>query len=138
MYSICVFGTGAIIMVVAFLSGCSGAADSASTSSSGRTSVVVTPANASVYQGGQVLMAGGGDSTAELYDPMAGSFSTTGAMQTSRSGYLAAMLQDGMVLITGGNGFPPTRNSRALQVILLSAYRFGSYLCNLRSTHVKD
>jgi len=62
---------------------------------------------------GRVLVAGGttgcgcyGDSvwtSADLYDPLVGTFSPTGAMTTPRSGYTAALLSDGHVLLAGGS-----------------------------------
>jgi hypothetical protein len=54
-----------------------------------------------------VLVAGGGDSTAELYDPTSASFSTTGAMETERAGHSATLLLNGKVLVLGGGSFFP-------------------------------
>lgn len=51
---------------------------------------------------GKVLIAGGGSSSAELYDPVTGTFTPTGDMTTSRSGHSATLLPDGRVLIVGG------------------------------------
>jgi hypothetical protein len=70
--------------------------------------------SATLLKDGRVLVAGGdGDdptgrdpfvvnSSAELYDPAAGTFSITGSMTTPRSGHTATLLNDGRVLITGG------------------------------------
>jgi hypothetical protein len=51
---------------------------------------------------GKVLIAGGGTSSAELFDPTIGSFTPTGDMVTSRRGHTATLLPDGRVLIVGG------------------------------------
>ena len=42
--------------------------------------------------------------TADLYDPAAGTFAATGKMTTSRDGHSATLLADGRVLIAGGVG----------------------------------
>jgi len=61
---------------------------------------------------GKVLVAGGtnvatqfpppGLSTAEVFDPAAGTWSTTGAMHHARWGHSAVLLDDGTVLVAGG------------------------------------
>lgn len=56
----------------------------------------------------KVLIAGGlGDagtlSSAELFDPSGGMFKSTGGMSTARASHTATRLQNGDVLITGGN-----------------------------------
>ena len=58
---------------------------------------------------GMVLIAGGEGSsgfltTAELYDPATGTFTIAGgSLNTARVGHTATMLNNGMVLITGGS-----------------------------------
>ena len=62
---------------------------------------------------GRVLVAGGdnestiswGLGSAEIYDPVAGTFAWTGAMTTTRDGHAAVALKDGRVLVVGGSGY---------------------------------
>jgi len=72
---------------------------------------------ATLLNDGTVLVAGGvapfprfchgGSASAELYDPVAGSFAITGSMLNPRVGHAAVLLPDGEVLITGGLGSAP-------------------------------
>ncbi len=67
---------------------------------------------ATLLKDGRVLLTGGTSSSratynkriadAEIYDPVARSFTRTGSMQRSRSGHTSTLLADGRVLITGG------------------------------------
>lgn len=67
---------------------------------------------ATLLKSGKVLLVGGwGASTttgsatlssAELYDPVAGTFSATGSLATARNDHTASLLPDGRVLIVGG------------------------------------
>jgi large repetitive protein len=71
-------------------------------------------ATATLLADGRVLVAGGGSATwvdgktvqlpasAELFDPTAGTFSSTGHLATPREGHTATRLRDGRVLIAGG------------------------------------
>jgi hypothetical protein len=62
---------------------------------------------ATLLPSGIVLVAGGGDenSTAEVYDPVAGAFSINGGMEIGRSGHTATLLPNGSVLVAGGGIF---------------------------------
>ena len=61
---------------------------------------------ATLLQSGRVLVAGGSDvqalDSAELYDPVAATFSLIGSMTVARSGQSATLLNDGRVLLAGG------------------------------------
>jgi hypothetical protein len=52
----------------------------------------------------KVLIVGGPDATAELFDPATATFSPTGSMTTPRFGATATLLANGKVLIAGGLG----------------------------------
>jgi hypothetical protein len=66
---------------------------------------------ATLLNNGQVLIVGGtyrgtfvqyGLTSAELYNPATGTFSTTGSLNTGRYGHTATLLNNGKVLIAGG------------------------------------
>jgi len=59
---------------------------------------------ATLLNNGKVLIVGGGDATAELFDPASGTFSFTGPPVAGRLGATATLLSDGRVLIAGGLG----------------------------------
>lgn len=57
---------------------------------------------ATLLPNGRVLVAGGGTSTAELYDPATGTWSYTGSLNDPRAGHSATLLPNGKVLVVGG------------------------------------
>jgi len=72
---------------------------------------------------GTVLVSGGSDSasralaSAEIYDPTAGTFATTGNMNHERVWHTSTPLQGGKVLVTGGadNGSGPMATAEIYQ-----------------------
>ena len=63
---------------------------------------------ATLLPNGQVLVAGGGLASAELYDPATGVWTTTGSMATDRGLATARLLPNGKVLVAGGIGSLPS------------------------------
>jgi hypothetical protein len=65
---------------------------------------------ATLLNNGKVLVTGGlnansngvATATAELYDPVSGTFTTTASMSSPRETHVATLLNDGNVLVTGG------------------------------------
>jgi hypothetical protein len=62
---------------------------------------------ATLLRDGRVLVTGGSDAdravtSAELYDPASGTWSTTEDMLTPRAAHTATLLLDGRVLVMGG------------------------------------
>jgi Kelch motif/Galactose oxidase, central domain len=68
----------------------------------GPMSVSRTGQTATLLPDGDVLVAGGGTKTADLFDPSTGTFAPTGSMSVDRSDATATLLPDGGVLIAGG------------------------------------
>ena len=64
--------------------------------------------------------------TAEIYDPSTDSFSPTGTMKRARGGHAAAMLFDGRVLITGGDGNDPDTAPLATEIFDPATGQFSS------------
>jgi len=86
-------------------------------SSAGTMSTSRYQHTASLLASGMVLVAGGNDvfspcscttfvNSADLYNPATNSFTPTGALVTARYAHTATVLQNGMVLVTGGFGGP--------------------------------
>lgn len=57
---------------------------------------------ATLLTNGKVLVTGGHDASAELYDPTSGVFAATGSMSVGRDSHTATLLANGKVLIAGG------------------------------------
>jgi Galactose oxidase, central domain/Kelch motif len=85
---------------------------------------------ATLLNNGNVLVAGGDSffyngtqsqslSTAEVYDPLSGSFSATANMTTARESHTATLLQSGEVLIVGGSS--GTLGYSATTIVLATA-----------------
>jgi WD40 repeat protein len=62
--------------------------------------------------------------TAEIYDPVTGTFSRTGSMSTPHRGHTATLLQDGRVLVVG-NGGESSPSSRAADLYDPATGRFS-------------
>jgi hypothetical protein len=73
----------------------------------GSMSIARVGHSATLLTTGKVLVAGGADATAELYDPASGMFTATGSMTEARTNHTATLLEDsalpnyGKVLIVG-------------------------------------
>jgi len=63
---------------------------------------------------GDVLVAGGGTSSAELYDSASGAFVSAGSMSVARTDAVAVLLGDGDVLVAGGERGNKAVNSAEL------------------------
>jgi WD40 repeat protein len=78
------------------------------TPTTGSMTIARSGHTATLLANGKVLLAGGPDASAELYDPASEIFTVTGAMTIARSGHTATLLTDpalpnhGKVLVTAG------------------------------------
>jgi hypothetical protein len=75
----------------------------------GAMSIARSGQTATLLPNGTVLVAGGSDSSAELYDPVAGTFTITASLSAARQFHTATLFSNGTVLLAGGvdgNGIP--------------------------------
>jgi hypothetical protein len=69
---------------------------------------------ATLLNSGMVLLAGGGNNvspggvlaSAELYNPLTGTFTNAGALNAARLNHAASLMENGMVLVVGGAAVP--------------------------------
>ncbi|HEX4383486.1 MAG TPA: kelch repeat-containing protein [Myxococcales bacterium] len=98
---------------------------------------------ATLLEDGKVLIAGGsaglsaGDvlNTAELYDPLTGTFSATGNLGTARYFHTATALLDGRVLLTAGIGLSTTLASAELYDPSTGKFSAAGSLTTARQGH---
>jgi hypothetical protein len=76
-----------------------------------------------LLEDGRVLVSGGvvpqgyAVPTAELFDPGTGEFVATGSMSHARSGHAASLLDDGRVLVIGGDGSDDPASAELLRLV---------------------
>lgn len=101
----------------------------------GKMSVARHLHTATALPNGKVLVAGGPDSSAELYDPASGTFALTGSMGASRNGHTATLLNTGKVLVVGGNNITGVLASAELYDPASGTFAPTGSLANARSFH---
>lgn len=98
-------------------------------------------ATATLLQDGTVLIAGGdtgnnaGLTSAEIYDPIKGTFTATGSMNKPRTLHTATLLPDGTVLIAGGQGNNTTWNSAEIYHPSSKTFTLVGNMTTARDTH---
>ncbi|WP_375771180.1 DUF5011 domain-containing protein [Archangium gephyra] len=90
---------------------------------------------ATLLDDGRVLVAGGFNTTSELYDPVAKTWSATGNTLGAHRGHTATKLQDGRVLIAGGGVCPITSATAELYVPALGKWKPAGILNTQRYHH---
>jgi hypothetical protein len=85
----------------------------------------------------KVLIEGGDDSSAELYDPATGTFAITGSMNKPRGSHTATLLKSGEVLVAGGaiaTG-PVTTNTAELYDPAIGTFTLTASMSTPRQQH---
>ncbi|OJT23782.1 hypothetical protein BO221_17565 [Archangium sp. Cb G35] len=90
---------------------------------------------ATLLDDGRVLVAGGFNTTSELYDPVTKTWSATGNTLGAHRGHTATKLPDGRVLIAGGGVCPITSTTAELYVPALGKWRPAGALNTQRYHH---
>ncbi|HLM46050.1 MAG TPA: kelch repeat-containing protein, partial [Myxococcaceae bacterium] len=90
---------------------------------------------ATLLDDGRVLVAGGFNTTSELYNPETKSWSATGNTLGAHRGHTATKLLDGRVLIAGGGVCPLTSATAELYVPALGKWRPAGILNTQRYHH---
>jgi WD40 repeat protein len=78
------------------------AAGSSTWTLTGSLHVARADSTATLLPNGQVLVVGGGGTSAELYNPSTGAWTSTGSLHTPRIEHTATLLPNGQVLVAGG------------------------------------
>ncbi|MCY1081243.1 kelch repeat-containing protein [Archangium lansingense] len=90
---------------------------------------------ATLLDDGRVLVAGGFNTTSELYNPETRTWSATGNTLASHRGHTATKLPDGRVLISGGGSSPITNATAELYVPTQGKWSSAGQLNTLRFHH---
>ena len=101
---------------------------------------------ATLLPDGKVLVAGGTGSescfkptsSAELYDPVSGTWSPTGSLNTARASHTATLLQNGLVLVAGGYAADGYLNSAELYDPATGTWRPTASFKNIRNSDSSD
>ncbi len=111
------------------------------------TNMITARANhtASLLPSGKVLVAGGVDqnnttlSSAELFDPVSGTFGPANPMSTARSQHTATFLPNGKLLVAGGEGdFPAVFTSAELYDPVSGTWSSTGSMANARAGHTAN
>ena len=93
---------------------------------------------ATLLRNGKVLVAGGPDASAELYDPAANRWTPAASMATARVDHTATLLANGKVLVAGGRVGPYPSNTLATTELynpILNSWSPGAPMIGSRAGH---